>query len=746
MPRIILKKSFTKDLDGLKRNARKQYQRVNEILIELQRDQTPTAPRRAETRIPNCIKFELQDGYRIVFQRLEEDDALIALTVGIHDHVDSFLDGHKGYVFDQKTGTLRELRLASADETTVEVVPSPELREKTTELVAPEKMFEGVFKEFTETMYLRIGVPVSFVGKLISVRDANSLECTQILQELEPSAPRAADLLLTFATGNIETRQSVSAIARGEAQDRPSLEKSDLPAIETSSEEFLTFNDPKDLDSLFEHGTFEEWQLFLHPDQRVLAQKDLAGPARIRGISGSGKSVVALHRARHLAIHRKFPKQKILFTTFDKGLALAAGHLLDKLCGPERGAIEVTHLHRWCLDYLEFRGLSRPRYNPEESRSMRRVAWGLIPDALNKSLKDLPQEYVWSEVEFIFGRFLHEESDRYADTDRSGRGRPLSAQQRQAILSLYKHFHRKLFERGFVEPAEFVRMAYRQHLAGEETEHDYAAVIVDEVQDISEIALKLLHSVVGDKQNGLLLVGDTTQRIFTRGYSLRGIGIDIGGRGVVLRKNYRNTREILQAAFPLVVGEWDADLAGSDIDPQSVRPEYSVREGHRPIIVQCKNEGAEGRFIASEISTLLKYRYHNPREICVLARNQHYRDLALDALKGANIPVYTFKSMPGGEVSPELEAVRVSSLHGAKGHEFGAVFIMGCVDGVIPQRSAAEELSGEKAVLYVGMTRARDIVYLSYSERDSQGRRTSRSQLISEIENYCDSFEYQGNQ
>ena len=124
MPYLTLKKAFSKDLDALKRNARKVYQRANEILMELQRDQEPSAPHRSETQVPNCLKFELPDGYRMVLQTIEGSTGLIALSVGTHDHVDSFLDGHKGYIFDPKTGTLKELRLATADETTVEVVPS----------------------------------------------------------------------------------------------------------------------------------------------------------------------------------------------------------------------------------------------------------------------------------------------------------------------------------------------------------------------------------------------------------------------------------------------------------------------------------------------------------------------------------------------------------------------------------------------------------------------------------------------
>lgn len=127
MPNIVLRPSFNRDLDALKRNSRKNYQRASEILQELQRGVNPSTARRSESRVPHCVKYELTDGYRLVFQQIEGDDALIALAVGTHAHVDAFLDGHKGYVFDPRTGRLKELRLATVEDTAVEVVPSDAL-------------------------------------------------------------------------------------------------------------------------------------------------------------------------------------------------------------------------------------------------------------------------------------------------------------------------------------------------------------------------------------------------------------------------------------------------------------------------------------------------------------------------------------------------------------------------------------------------------------------------------------------
>lgn len=741
MPRITLRPSFSKDLDGLRRSSRKHYQRACEILMELQRDIEPSAQRRAETRIPKCTKYELPDGHRLVLQRGDSDATLVALVVGTHDHVDSFLDGHKGYVFDERTGQLRELRVGTATETAVEMVPSAELQSEQSSL---EQSYPPLFVDFTDEMLLRLGVPDGQLPAIRRLCDPNELECMTLLQSLADVAPKAADALLAYATGNASTREMVIDLAAGSARLTEEFPEAIAASLPNGSEEFLTFSDPLDLKEVLERGTLEQWQLFLHPDQRSLVDRTFSGPARLRGISGSGKTVVALHRARRLAKDAVRRGEKVLFTTFDKGLAAAAGRLLDLLCGPERTAIEVTHLHRWCLDYLSFRGLGNPKYSPEASRQLRHEALAALPPAQQNALKSLAQEYIWSEIDFLMGRFLHDDVDAYLTTDRSGRGRALTPEQRRAILSIYSWYHQALLKRGFVEPSEFVRMAYRLRLKGEQTESDYAAVIVDEVQDISEVALRLLHSLVGDREDGLLLVGDTTQRIFTRGYSLRGLGIDIAGRGLVLRKNYRNTKQILEAAFPLVENEWKDDVAEAEAALPDARPEFSVREGCRPIVVRCSDEAAEGRFLAAEISALLKYKHYSPRDICVLARNRHYRALAVASLKAAGIPVYLFRDPEAGEVSPDEDAIRISSLHGAKGHEFGTVFVIGAVQGVLPFGSNIDPqtMSSEAAVLYVGMTRARDLLYLSHAAVDRHERQLARSSFIDLIGNWCDFAEF----
>jgi superfamily I DNA/RNA helicase len=589
-------------------------------------------------------------------------------------------------------------------------------------------------------MLAHLGVPAQLRSRICEITDPNSLDCMTILQELGDQAPKAADALLSFATGNRAMRQTVLDLATGTAELVEVFPEATLAKLPGGSEEIVTFNDPADLEQILERSTFEQWQLFLHPDQRSLVHRSFSGPARLRGISGSGKTVVALHRAKRLAKIARQRGEKVLFTTFDKGLAAEAGHLLDTLCGSERDAIEVTHLHGWCLEYLAFRGLPKPKFSPEVSTEFRRKSFAELDAKSKSALQGVVQEYIWDEIDFVMGRFLDDEVGGYLITDRSGRRRPLTTDQRRAILQLYTSYHKALVSRGFVDPPEFVRMAFRKLREQEPPEFTYSAVIVDEVQDISEIALQLLHLIVGDRPDGLLLVGDATQRIFTRGYSLKGLGIEIGGRGVVLRKNYRNTKQILEAAFPLVETEWKDDIAQAGISEMDANPEFSVREGCRPIIVRCEDETAEQRFLASEVHALLKYKHYTPRDICVVARNRHCRELALEALRNAAIPVYQFRDPEAGEVLPDQNAVRISSLHGAKGHEFGTVFVFGFEQGIIPQKSAIDPQSkaSEAAVLYVGMTRARDLLYLSYSRADRNRRPQSVSSFAELIGRNCD--------
>ena len=201
-------------------------------------------------------------------------------------------------MFDQKTGQLRELRLGTATETAVEMVPSAELLSEQT---ISDQSYPPLFADFTNEMLLRLGVPDKDLAAVRQLHDPNDLECMTLLQALADAAPKVADALLAFATGNSATREMVLDLAAGSAQLTEEFPEAALNSLPSGSEEFITFSDPHDLQDVLDRGTLEQCQLFLHPDQRSLVERTFSGPARLRGISGSGKTVVALHRARRLA-------------------------------------------------------------------------------------------------------------------------------------------------------------------------------------------------------------------------------------------------------------------------------------------------------------------------------------------------------------------------------------------------------------------------------------------------------------
>ena len=165
MGRVILRQSFVKDLEGLKQSSRKHYQRTCEVLVELDLGKKPAAHLRTESRIPKCIKYELPDGYRLVLQRTESDRELVALVVGKHDHVESFLDGHKGYVFDHQSGRVRDLHLATSNETAITIAPSSRLYSQ----IPSQPIADRVFRSLTPEMLTRMGVPDKFVKNLLDI-------------------------------------------------------------------------------------------------------------------------------------------------------------------------------------------------------------------------------------------------------------------------------------------------------------------------------------------------------------------------------------------------------------------------------------------------------------------------------------------------------------------------------------------------------------------------------------------------
>lgn len=737
---VTLTKEFMSRWMSLKTSGKKlHYQQASTVVLEMNSGSGISKNFRSDDRIPNSMKYELPSGYRIVFQKIEGADACLALFCGSHDETEHFLDKHKGWIFDPIKLTLKEVRYNTATEDVNNVVRSPELQVTAEPTTTPKTVFEGI----TSEELARIGLEESQIDRALSLNDPDSVETMMFFDDI-PEA--VSDILLSYVTGSASERAELHALMRGERQKVDILGPDQLQAIESASDYFVDFSDLPSDKAVFEELPFEDWMIYLHPGQKALVDREFNGPARLRGVSGSGKTVVAVHRAREAA--RRNLKQKIdgkvLFITFNKSLSELVNRLLKRLCTyPEFSQIEVVTHGAWCQKYLRFRtGSAMSWTDATRDKVWRNVVAKHLPrlhqaklcmnvfSKENITTKDPDVMFLSEEIDFIYGKFLHSETPAYATVERRGRGRPLGPVQRALVLSIYNELVDGLAKEKHFDAREMPRAAAVMLLNGEAPEHNYTDILVDEVQDLSDMELRVLHAI--EQLSGqLFLVGDGAQQIYRRGQSLRSIGINVSGRGFILRKNYRNTIEITKAAARLRqaegIGRFDEDADASQIMaiPSSI-------SGDRPCLIVCGSPDEERNRIIKEVKYLTGRLLFQPNQICCLARSSQTRSDLLKAFQAAGIKARDYRA---DEAETSADSVLVSTLHNSKGHEFRAVFILGTTEGLIPFTNSQEpeELEKEAALLYVAMTRAKELLYLSYPTENANGKPHTPSRFLSDL-------------
>lgn len=581
-----------------------------------------------------------------------------------------------------------------------------EIRERVEEITIPKYVEAApapkppLFAGISDSELLGYGVPSEW---LPDVRKTNE----DSLLELADHLPKeAAEALLDLATGKIpqifvpagqplslETLQQ-SAIAKATVT-KESFEHPD------AQRRFRVINTPEELQQALDYP-WEKWTVFLHPAQRELVERDFSGPTRIAGSAGTGKTIVAVHRAVFLA--RKHEDSRVLLTTFSEPLSNALATKLRHLIGnqPRLGdRIEVQALNAIGRRLYE-RNIGKLRFATPD----------MLKELLSKTAQETSEsrfslQFLVSEWEQVVDAWQLATWESYRDVVRLGRKTRLKEPQRAIAWSIFEKVKAALKAKQLITLSQmFSELAafYSTNVS-----RPFEFIIVDEAQDVSIAQLQFLAALGKDCPNCLFFAGDLGQRIFQQPFSWKALGVDVRGRATMLRINYRTSHQIRRKADRLLGPE----MADVDGIVEQRRATISVFNGPPPTIQTFDSIEAE----RNSVSDWLKARTQEgllPHEIAIFVRSGSELDRARAAAELAAIP---FKVLDD-RVETVHGKASVATMHLAKGLEFRAVAVMACDDEIIPLQQRIETVADdsdleevyntERQLLYVACTRARD--------------------------------------
>ena len=459
---------------------------------------------------------------------------------------------------------------------------------------------------------------------------------------------------------------------------------------------------------------WEKWTIFLHPEQQQLVDRDYNGPARVSGSAGTGKTIVALHRAVHLA--RSNVDARILLTTFSDTLANSLRVKLKILVAGEpriEERIEVA-----ALDAVALR-LYKAQIGTTNVAHSDFVRTALHNASQSVAGHKFTPQFLFSEWEQIVDAWQLETWESYRDVARLGRQTRLPEAQRKVLWSIFEPVWTALKAKKIITMSGVYSGLTSALKQSNKPPYDFA--VVDESQDINVSQLRFLAAFGANRPNGLFFAGDLGQRIFQLPFSWKSLGVDIRGRARNLRINYRTSHQIRFRADRLL----DRDVIDVDENHEDRSDTISVFNGSPPEIYELKTAAEESNSVAKWIAKLSKDGVA-PHEFGVFVRSQAQYNRAEAAVIEAGLPLKVLDE----KVQTTSGHVSICSMHLAKGLEFRAVVVMACDDDVVPLQerigSVGDEADlkdiyeTERHLLYVACTRARDHLLVTAVEPASE--------------------------
>ncbi len=737
---------------GSKANAYRKIGEIRQSLALGERNVAQTTDH-GESRIKNCVKYDLGNGFRLV--TVDFGEVVMLCHAGSHDEVDHWLSTNRNTSFTFDTTTKR-----------IEVIIERELA-TTPHLPASTNPPEDSrpYLQQMDGLDWESLVPSKSIRRRLFELSVESDEeaILEVLGDIKDEvSAEIADLGLQLLTALRDGRRDIAERHRDLYLGRRERATEDTPLTPeivnaaSNSDTLVVLNDlsAEEFDALWDPARFQEWMLYLHPGQKRVVDEDLDKPAVFTGVSGSGKTCVLVHRAVRLA--KLYPGQPILVLTLNRSLANLIEKHVERLANGAKHQISVMAFYDYLESVLKFFGLddfltsistlldlkeeitdfvrshqlteltslfaARDDYEIEtlwtqfcadpNSQATRDALSRLTIYLYDQDKAINAERYLKDELTLVRSAFrLINGYDGYIGYDRGGRCIVFADKRRDDVLRLLRTWERYLLRHG-----KFDGMGLTQAALIALDDHDntlpehlrFRCVLVDEFQDFSTLDLELIGKIPTHGDNGLFLTGDTAQKIYTKDFDLPRAGLAPAQRvNRSIQKNYRNSRQILEAAHLLIeayANESTAKHEGVTV----LKPEYAQRDGAKPFVCATNDQlkaawSLVGEWLASGYPAF---------SVCIATANPNV--VSVRQIRDA-APAGITTSRLTGDYLQKTDIVVVSDIYNIKGFEFSLIVVVGMGEGEFPPKGVPEGEAWREALrLYVAMTRGRDEVCLVY--------------------------------
>ena len=665
--------------------------KVNQTVLKFQSN--PTSPGLNYEKLvalkDNTMRsLRVDQTYRIILSAPKAGNIYLFLWVDHHDDAYSWATRHQCHI-NPNTGTLQLYKTQIQQQNTCEDV----------NVVA--RSFYGL----KDRQLLKLGVPEDQIPHVRKISSEHSLD------KLQPYLPSEAyeGLFLYLAGDSYEDILRDREVDENKTYD---VENYSEALQRTQTKTRFIIPDSDELIKIL-NAPMEKWRVFLHSSQRRIANGDKNGPMRVLGGAGTGKTVVAMHRARWLADQIKGTDKKVLFTTFTRNLAIDIRENLKNICSKDEfNHIEIINLDRWVQNFLR-----KYSYNYQvifDNKTLKRHwAKALL---VKPADIDLPDSFFIEEWQNVIQTQGITDINEYKRASRLGRGTSLDRSKRVRIWPVFEQYRHILN----INRQKEIDDAYRdasQLITSQDIKLPYTSLVIDEAQDMGAQPFALLRAIVPEGKNDLFIVGDAHQRIYGRNrVVLSRCGINIRGRSKKLKINYRTTDEIRTWATDLLDGREIDDLDGG-FDNNNLYK--SLTHGTPPIIKHFDDAEQQANYIQSLLIDTDLPGSHT----CIVARTN--REVFSIQSNLDNLGIKTVKIQPNETANSDENAARIATVHRVKGLEFDRIILASVNDGLIPldlamqnkadQTSLENSETEERSLVFVAITRARKAAYvLSY--------------------------------